>query len=369
MTNSYPNTDYQLAIDDSGGIEPLITRTGQFVPGDHPFAMATSVLVRTDLMSRLDVEWLRLRQDIQAFTGAPDLPPIHLRIMTGQSRPPTYRKKPNPYFGVDIQKILDWAEQGTAILDALAREPRGLLAFTYNLNRADNARPLVKAYSDPAFLAEAAFIKKHSVKPFPKLYQKFHVKTASILIPALVYSFAYADENLRQAVFKTAHVHVDPFDDSSGVDSAAVLDALTRMTELKHLRGFVRVPDSDDSSLIQAADLVGYWFFRNELSKSRKQPLDAFSAHLFEKYYKHWKPMTSANISHIVNRKFGQNRPGLFTLHYMLAYQAMHEYHPEFCEKYLVTPDEFLQRVKQAAKPGYWYVPVLQDLSISGIKL
>ncbi len=76
----------------------------------------------------------------------------------------------------------------------------------------------------------------------------------------------------------------------------------------------------------------------------------------------------SANIPHIVNRKWVKNHEGLGVMHYALAYRAMYEYHPEFCEAYLVKPEEFLRRTERLRNThGYFYLPILKDLSVSGM--
>ncbi len=277
--------DYQIAIDDSGGIEALVTRSGEFFPGDHPFANCTAVMLRTELMGRLEHEWTALRRDIQAATGAATLPPIHMRIMTGKSRPPKYRGQPNPYFGVDIEQIKEWAERGVQIAVGLNRVPRGLDTFRLTLKRAQEAKPILAMHANPSFQAESAFIKRHSVRPFPKLYQRYHLKSASILVPTLKRVFAFADEVLRQAGQKTGHFLLDPFDDSSGLDSAEAYEVLTSYTNLAQIQGVSRVPDSDQSALIQLADLMGYLFFRVDLAESREEPIDRFTKYLLTTYW------------------------------------------------------------------------------------
>lgn len=76
-----------------------------------------------------------------------------------------------------------------------------------------------------------------------------------------------------------------------------------------------------------------------------------------------WPPRPCfANVGHIWRRKRDafQMRRIIVAAKYAPAYYELSEYHPEFTQAHLVTPDEFLARISQL-NAAVAYVPILKE--------
>ena len=336
------DTDYVVAIDDSGGIEPLVKWGGKFVKGDHPITAVTALILRTELLNEFDDRWIDLRSDIQRYLGCDHLPPIHCRIMYGRTLSPTYRDRPNPYFGCPFEKIVEWFGRAFAIIEDVKNQKQAALTWSNRVSLRENAyRVSMEPYfSDPALQAELNFLKQRSVGRRKEMAQKYLNRMSSPLLPLLTFLMLQVNEYMVRLGGKTLSLKVDRFAEAHGLDTEDVLTAINQVGRLEYIRSIGVIADSDDSQLSQAADLIGYWGFRQTMGKYGYIKFDSVLEDIVRKNLTigHF---TKANVTHIIERRLQQKKIFTSPIHYAAARLAIENIDREFADEYMLTVAEF----------------------------
>jgi hypothetical protein len=119
-------------------------------------------------------------------------------------------------------------------------------------------------FQAPTFQAELAVIRKRS----QRLYRGYHRLTTSPLLSLYTDALRYVDETMRAiSPEATVDVIVDSFGDSHGIDELSTVESMKSLAGLERTGSVKRVVDSDESPLVQAADLIGYSVFRRQMIK------------------------------------------------------------------------------------------------------
>ncbi len=322
--------DYVATIDDSGGIEPLVKWGGIYVPGDHPIACITALLLHTNALDEFDTMWTGLRSKIQEYLQCEELPAIHMRLMYGKNKPQKYRGKLNPYADCDFEKIKEWITEGAKIITHFQNQPQVLhWSTTYEL-RENLGEGVLRYFSEPQLVAELDFLAKHGKRSAKRSFaQRYLKKMASPLLPLLTRKIIQIDEIMRQLRNKQVLLQVDPFADASGLDAGEILEAINKVFELKHIVGIEVTADSDNVNLAQAADLIGFTSFRKAMIQHNFIKPDAI---LFEVCNLSTKgpQFVKANYEHITNRRLQQTAGLGVSIHYAVARAAVEEIDPDF---------------------------------------
>ena len=362
-----PDYDYIATIDDSGGIEPLVKWGGTYVPGDHPIACITALLLRVDALDEFNEKWISLREQIQGHVQCAELPAIHMRLMYGRSKPRRYRGRPNPYVDCDFEKIKEWIAEGAKIITHFQSQPQVLhWSTTYEL-REHLSEGVAKYFSDPQLVAELDFLARHGKRSARRSFaQRYLKKMANPLLPLLTRKIIQIDEIMRQLRDKRVLLQVDPFADASGLDAGEILEAINRVFELRHIAGIEVMEDSDDVNLAQAADLIGYASFRQAMAQySFIKPDNVLSeaCNISAKA----PPFVGANYEHIANRRL-QQITGLGTsIHYAVARAAVEEMDPDFANTHMLTVAEFYEQA-EAVLPSHNGYSILKERTRLAVK-
>lgn len=347
--------DYVATIDDSGGIEPLVKWGGIYVPGDHPLACITALLLRTDALDEFNAMWTGLRGEIQEYLQCEELPAIHMRLMYGRNKPRRYRGRLNPYTDCDFEKIKEWIAEGAEIITHFQKQPQVLhWSTTYGL-RENLSEGVLKYFSDPQLVAELNFLAKHGKRSAKRSFaQRYLKKMASPLLPLLTRKIIQIDEIMRQLRSKQVLLQVDPFADASGLDAGEILEAINKVFELKHIAGIEVMADSDDVNLAQAADLIGFTSFRQAMVQHSFIEPDGI---LFEvcKLGVKGPQFVKANYEHIANRRLQQSAGLGVSIHYAVARAAVEEIDSDFVSTHMLKVTEFYEqaRIAKSKHNGY----------------
>ena len=340
--------DYVATIDDSGGIEPLVKWGGDYVPGDHPLACITALLLRTDALGEFDTMWIDLRKQIQNHLQCEELPAVHMRLMYGRNKPQRYRGRPNPYIDCDFEKIKEWIAEGAKIITYFQDQPQVLhWSTTYEL-RKHLGEGVLRYFSDTQLVAELNFLAKHGKRSTKRSFaQRYLKKMASPLLPLLTRKIIQIDEMMRQLGSKQVCLQVDPFADASGLDAGEILEAINKVFELRHIAGIEVMADSDNVNLAQAVDLVGYTSFRQAMAQHSFIKPDTVLSEVCN-FRTKGPQFVKANYEHIANRRLQQNVGLGVSIHYAVARAAVEEVDPDFAGEHMLTVSEFYKQAKES---------------------
>lgn len=329
--------DFILAFDDSGGIEQLCDWEGNPIAGDHPITLLAGFLVATEAVPKFERLWNELRVDIGSHLGCPP-PPIHLRLMWGKSVKRKYRGGDNPYVYAEFDSIQAWLVEAWAIVDDLVRN-RQAEWFWMEGNRASLASAQSRFIRDSNFRQELDLIKARS----RKLYRGYHRIITSPLLGLYTDALRNADEIMRAAgPVTTLDVLVDSFADSHGIDALATVEEMKVHGGIERIGTVSRVENSDQSPLVQAADLIGYSMFRNQMMNYRHISEDVPFRSIAGN--KSGQSLSPANIPHRVRKRYRDRPQTALTMHYALARAFVESKDPEFANQYLIPVDEFDRR-------------------------
>ena len=164
----------------------------------------------------------------------------------------------------------------------------------------------------------------------------------------------------------SAHILVDPFADSHGVDTAQVLETVRDVVELEFIESIERVENADDIALCQVADVIGFSLFRSEMGKRGHIGPDVDLDRIVNRQKP--KPFNSANIEHIIGRKYPNLATIGLVIHYAMARNRVVEYDPKFAETYLISVEEFYRRAKTEESQRTGGILVLKDPTVAEIE-
>ena len=355
MGDRLSDTDYVAAIDDSGGVEPLVKWGGKFVEGDHKLTVLAIIFIKTNHLPEFEERWIRLRQEIQNYLGCSELPPVHLRLMYGRTLPKSYRGKPNPYvqYRAPFQKIVDWATKGVRIVAQFNARRQVLGTFIMLKPRQLAYEPLGRYFDEPQFKAEMQFLKEHSVGVRKNMALRYLNRMASPLLPLLTDGILTLDEQMRLVGRKTVALKIDPFAEAHGLDVRSVLSAVNQVSELKQITSIEVMADSDNYPLSQAADLIGFANFRFHMSRLGYMAKDPFIGAILRNLSP--KHLPTPNLNQEVKKRYNKHYPNAqyattVPIHYAVARGAIEAVDSQFAERYLVTVEELKERAKEFVK-------------------
>jgi hypothetical protein len=355
---------YFFSYDDSGGVEPILNKSGEFYPGIHPYTIIASVGINADLRDEFNGKWQDLRQDIAHNIGSTALPPIHARLMLGTGRPNTYRGAPNPYLNTAHEQGLAWIMEGFRILRWASTKKGGCGVIYTNSDRAAEGERFIKALAQPIALAEIDFIKRASGLKRNKFFASYLSRFSAALINPLFRTLLATQETLRQ-INGTGHLLLDPFAESSGMDDAVVSNFVQQSLGLERIVKIERVSDTDEEPACQAADILAYGYHRQALMHHRKQKgeltiPDLYISEALSLFNP--RPLCSKDMGVWLQRQYAipQIRHVVVAAQYALAHHGLHAKNPDFVSEYFLTPEEFLARVADTP-PDSLYVPILKD--------
>ena len=355
--------DYIAAIDDSGGIEPLVKSNGDFVEGYNQITGLTAVFVRADRLEEFNSRWNGLRERIQKELGCDAPPAIHMRLMWGKDLKKMHRRKPNPYVDATFDQIKGWIGAALEIIFDMNRDPRALNYYPLSAVRSEAAERLTRYFSDPFHRAEMEFIKAHSRGSYKKMYQHYHNRLASPLLPLLTTLLRMLNEAML-TVRRTIAIDIDQFGDSHGIDAVEVYKVISSVSELQQIASVRRVTDADETPLSQAADVISYLNFRAQSISKGFTKWDADLAELVNPYTDRLRAFTSANLKHRITRRENAAVKD-YCIHYALARKQIVNDHPKFAEAHLVSVEEFLKRAIEASRePRSGGISVLKDWTV-----
>lgn len=357
-------TDYISAVDDSGGIEPLVKWGGTFVPGDHPITGITFALLRSDQLEIFNDQWSNLRQEIGTYLGTATPPPIHLRLMYGRKLPPVYRQRPNPYVGTPFVKICEWIDKALGILQTMSLRPRTFTAFNLSMSREQAARSILTYFGEPALVAEMQYLKEESVQHRHGMAKRYLNKLASPLLPLFTNSVLFLDVMMQLLGNKTVSLHVDRFSDSHSLDALEVIDAVNRVSDLQHIRSIQITADGDDVPLAQAADLLGFINFRFDMAIAKHIQPDLALIDIVRK--REPKKFITANIGHVVSRRYPRTESITRPIQYAVARKVIESVDGNFAQTHLISVLEMRERIWELMNLNESYpgVSILRDASV-----
>lgn len=355
--------DYVAVIDDSGGVEPLIRWGGDFVSGDHPITCLMALVIEDNLLEEFDAKWLILREKIQTALNTSELPPIHLRLMYGRNLPPKYRGKPNPYLNSNFDQIVDWISEGLEIIKDFNHQ-RKLAWVSASKSREIAAEPLKQYWNDPDLVAELHFLKHHSRGIRKNMGEKYLKKVASPLLPLLTEILLYLHEMMKVFGNKNVSLKVDPFSDAHGLDAKTTFETISTLCNLSNLTSIEVMRDGDELSISQAVDLLGFINFRFTMMQLKHIRNDRIVTELTQRYK--MKPLFSANINHIISRKYRNISAITTTIHYAVARRVIEQIDVSFADEYLVSIEELKHRAEEFIKNGAMNagLSILKDPSV-----
>ncbi|GAA4002956.1 hypothetical protein GCM10022631_12180 [Deinococcus rubellus] len=366
MAKTREEKNYTFAFDDSGGIEPFLNPDKTFREGQFPFLIIAAIGLRNDLLEKFYDEWNLLRGDIKAALDLSHLPPLHARLMFGASRPETYRKMPNPYLNVDQALTQEWFIRAFDILNALSKVKGGAGGLSAIYRRESYKSSVTYGFQTELSTKESSFIKLNTKGKKKSYHQKYLSAASSVLIRPVFDCFGMIQEIMRQ-IDGEAQVFLDPFSSSDGLNDEIVFDFIRQHLALPKISSVRRVEDTDNEPLSQAADLIAYGHFRDELIQVRlKNGQNPPFEPMLEAARIRWGPprICSADVGHIWRRKRSDRRYDQISVAamYSTAFYELQKFHPDFTNQYLVTPDEFLNRViKILGNTKAGYIPILKD--------
>lgn len=354
--------DYVVAIDDSGGIEPLVKWDGSLVLGDHPITIMAIAVLKRKRLEEFNAEWNGLRLEIQSELGCDMLPPIHMRIMWGKSLKKAYRGALNPYYGSDFEQIKQWYTKALRIIYRFNRDKLGISFWTMSGIRAIDAVRHTTYFESSKFLAEMKFLRNASQGRYKKMYAHYHKKITSPLLPMLTDSMLYLNQLMIIKGRRTLELLVDPFADSHGVDAVEVYEAINKLVGLSQIAKVERIANADELPVCQAADVIGYSVFRRTMIDKGYIASDPHMFDIFNRFP--FKDATKTNLTfRLQGKRIRQNSLSM-TILYALARQQIVEDNPEFADEHMISVETFLERVQQLQREDMG-VSVLIDANVA----
>jgi len=338
---------YIAALDDSGGIEPLLDWNGNFIEGAHPITSLSALIIKESARAEFDRKWNRLRLKIQRQLGCEVLPPIHLRIMYGRTLPKRYRGRDNPYLNADFENILGWIEDAYRLIWTFGRKTETLVWRTKSRTRRQLADMIVGVHENPQYKAELQFLKENSKSKRTKnMGLRYYKRTVSPLILIMLEMFLNISEIVSEVKGKVVNFIIDPFEDAHGVDTGEIIDVFRSTDGIDNIGTVTRADNADEVPLVQAADLIGFMMFRKSLFEFRGEELDPLLDNIYRKY--EFSLPDLAKVDRRIERKFKHVMERFQVVRYLLAKQQIDKVAPKFSEKYMIDADEAYRRMKQA---------------------
>lgn len=261
--------DYLIALDDSGGIEPLLDASGNFKVAQNPFVVICAYGLPSQSVRSFNKDWNELRTHIKQELNAAFLPPIHMRVMYGRSLPEKLRSQPNPYKSADFHKhIVPWLNYSRYLIGHYSRGEQHHIDQLYFGERQGVHSMFTTMMTRTKLWKDLRYLRRTRKK-----YHKFTLARLSSPLPILLaFQLGLLNETLKN-MRKTAVVVIDSFDSSQGVSALTVQQVVTRLgfTQIKRIH---RAQTSDDVPLIQAADALAWFTNRNETRLLKGERLD-----------------------------------------------------------------------------------------------
>jgi hypothetical protein len=356
---------YIAAIDDSGGGEPLVTWNGKFVPGKHPISVLSVIFLNTKFQQEFEEKWLHIRKKIQRELKCEMLPPIHLRLMYGRTLPKEYRGFPNPYLKAkNFDQIVGWIEDAYRLIWTFSKVRGAIGWMTFSMSRSDLAKGMLAYHSKPELRAELRFLKeKTRLRRGTDPAEKYHKKISSPLIPLMIDLLLYLNFAIDGWKSKSVDIIVDPFPDAHGFDTEEVLNCMRGIQQMNAITSIERTENADEVSLVQAADLLGFFFFREQLFAYRNQPSDPILKKIVSKY-----KFVVDKRRQKSEQKWQTARvdiaPQTQAIHYLIAKQQLLEVNPEFVNEFMIDGEELTRRYLEATTNGSSGISFLKDPSV-----
>ena len=261
--------DYLIALDDSGGIEPLLNASGNLQATRSSIALISAYGLPFKYVRDFDRDWNELRTHIKQELNASFLPPIHMRVMYGRELDLKLRGHPNPYKSADFHKqILPWIKYATYLIGHYSHGEQHHIDQLYFGDRHEIFSLFTTTMTRTKLWKDLRYLRRTRKKSY-----KFALSRLSNPLPRLLaFQLGLLNETLKN-MDETAVVVVDNFEASQGVSAQTVQQVVTRLgfTQIKRIhRGTV----SDNVPLIQAADILAWYTNRNETKMRNGSKLD-----------------------------------------------------------------------------------------------
>lgn len=340
---------YKVYIDDSGTDGVLFKLDGTPCPNPQPYAVVGGILVPQVHEASMKNAWDDLRSTIASTLQLNELPPIHMRLMWGTSRPKNIRAGvPNPYLLATKEQIKGWVEDALSILDRFRRS-RGLLHFGFGDTKARLASNYADYFAGDLWRREYAAIAAASTD----VLEAFHNAAANPLPEMLAHSVFYLDQLVAQQTMRSACITYDRNPSAKGFGISAAMEAIKQRGILRTIRS-LDVGDHMTDVLLQAADVVAYRMFRSGLEKVREQVDEVFSD---------WRqrfPMVGGGWEHTDRVHLEAS-----VVRYDVARRAAREVDANVVDTLFVDVDEFRRRAREVMRAaqqgrGEGGVPVLR---------
>lgn len=348
--------EFVVAFDDSGGIELLCDWNGNFIPGDHPVTVLGAFYIRKPQVDRFKQDWRGLQEQMGLALGV-EKPPIHMRLMWGKSRPQKYRGSSNPFLDADYNDVREWVRTAWTIIDTHVRAKSAGWFYSVRV-REQAAQSQIRFLKDSHFARERQFLVRHRRRG-RSIYEGFHRLITSPLLELYVSALPQLNELMCACRRSTAHVLVDSFNDSHGVDELEVVSALKDIGGLRYIDSVSRIENGDKEPLLQAADLIAFSMRRFETAELGFMQPDRDLLGIAENMK--GQSVTRADIPRLAERRFPNLGQIVLTLHYSLARAHAHRFDSYFTERNLVPVQEFFQRAARAGDSDTVGVSVLTE--------
>jgi hypothetical protein len=330
------------------------------MPGDHPIVVLTGFYLHRDVLEVFNRRWNVLRDDIQSSLGSDWVPPIHLRLMWGKTVKRRTRGRDNPYVDATFDDIKAWVSRAWGIVDTFVRAKRAGWYWTM-ASRDALAQGNVRFVSHPQFAAELEFIQRYKAR----LFREYHRTIMSPLLPLFAEALLWVNELMMTQPHGTkTDILVDSFPESHGLDVLETVHEIKRVGRLDGIGAVSRIENADEEPLVQAADLIGFCRFRNEMATLGHINHDIALARIGGK--RRGQSISVANIrQRLTQRDRRQSQAESLTMHYAIARTHVAARDTAFAEEYLVTTEEFYARALDAIDRGQAGVSVLTPAALA----
>jgi hypothetical protein len=340
---------FKIAIDESGGIEPVINFK-TFQPHINPqqtHCFVGAAILDSELEEDFNRDWTILRQQIANELSLESLPPIHMCLMWGKQLPRKHKGSPNPYLGASQKQILEWVERILRLSQTYANKQNGIKFLFMSHERASLAESLMRYYNHPNFATEARFLKEK----FIKAYKQYHLVATSPLIESLGSLVFYLNFFLSNYPAKGI-LQIDNCQDTTGFDLLTVFQQFKQKGRLAFIEDIKTLENMNttyaDSPLMQLVDVKTYLYNKSITSNGS----DTVVARLHKDYpeprkhtVKH-KEIKYARFSRNNRRSLSND---ILLIRYELARKRAIEIAPSLNE-YLIDLEEFEQRSKDLSQ-------------------
>jgi len=253
--HDYSEVDYVLAIDDTGKIDPLLTKRGEPKLADNALVMLACFGLPVEYIEDFNNDWTDLREAIREELRLAVAPPIHLRLMHGPRVPPKNRGKPNPYYGVPIETRHEWIKDASLILSYYSYLDIPYFESHFFAGRGKMLEDFIEVMTQCKLWDDLKALEGRKSRKALKLMSQ---RLSSPLPPLIALMVSLIDKSMEYLGSKRALILFDPFDDSQGVAEDTVQKIINDTAKLKNVTRMDRVVNSDDIPLAQAADLYAF---------------------------------------------------------------------------------------------------------------